>query len=65
MLIKKSFRIKIYNITGQVIEVLENNYINAGVYNVQLDVSSLANGIYLFKIQAGNHSEIKKLILHK
>jgi S-formylglutathione hydrolase len=57
--------IKIFDITGQEIEVLEDNYKYAGVHNVKFDASSLVNGIYLYKIQAGNHSEIKKLILQK
>jgi S-formylglutathione hydrolase len=57
--------LKIFDITGQEIEVLEDNYKNAGVHNVKFDASSLVNGIYLYKIQAGNYTEIKKLIIQK
>jgi len=38
---------------------------NAGVFNATWDASRFASGIYLYKIQAGNFVQVKKMILVK
>ena len=42
---------------------LVNEYKSQGRYHVEFNASSLASGIYFYKIQTGNFSAIKKLIL--
>lgn len=54
--------VSIYSTTGQQVfkTVLQNN---AGFYNKNLDLSSLANGIYILKFSSGEYSISKKIIL--
>ena len=54
--------VSIYSTTGQQVfkTVLYNN---AGFYNKNLDLSSLANGIYILKFNSGEYSISKKIIL--
>jgi hypothetical protein len=58
--------LKIFNILGQEVRTLINNELtNAGKYTVTFDASSLPSGIYIYRLQAGNFSSNKKMILVK
>ncbi|MFZ1322558.1 MAG: T9SS type A sorting domain-containing protein [Ignavibacteria bacterium] len=57
--------IKIFDITGREIKSLLNEFRNAGSYEVEFDGSSLASGVYYYKLETNNFSEIKKMILIK
>jgi hypothetical protein len=58
--------LKIYNLAGQEIETLVNNsYHMAGQYTVTWQPRGLSTGIYFYKIQTGEYTEIKKLQLQK
>ena len=57
--------IKIYNLVGQEITTLVNEFKPQGHYEIQFDASNLASGIYLYKMQAGFFSETKKFLLMK
>ncbi len=61
--------IKLYNLLGQEIATLTNEYRNAGTYEVDFDASSilggLPSGIYLYRISVNNFSSSKKMILMK
>jgi hypothetical protein len=57
--------IKIYNILGQEISELVNDFKTAGFYTVKFNANDLTSGIYFYKIQAGNYSEVKKMLLVK
>jgi len=57
--------LKIYNILGKEVKTLVNNKQASGNYEVLLDGSHLAAGIYLFKLQAGGFADVKKLIVLK
>jgi Secretion system C-terminal sorting domain/Peptidase family C25 len=63
---KESFiSIKIYDLLGREITTLVNNMKNAGNYEIEFDGSHLSSGIYFYRMQAGNFSDTKKLILMK
>jgi hypothetical protein len=57
--------LKIYNILGEEITVLVNQQLTAGVYNVSWDAYNFPSGIYLYKLQAGDKSIVKKMALIK
>ncbi len=57
--------LKIYDILGREVATLVNKQQSAGNYEVKFDASNLASGIYLYKLQAGEFSSVKKLILMK
>jgi len=56
---------KIYNLLGQEIGTLINEVLPKGNHSIDFDGSSLANGIYFYKISAGNYSDSKQMLLLK
>ncbi len=58
-------RIKVYDILGREVKTLVNEFKQVGTYEVQLDASGLASGIYLYRIESGNFIQTKKMILLK
>ncbi|MBK8946646.1 MAG: T9SS type A sorting domain-containing protein [Ignavibacteriae bacterium] len=57
--------IKIYDILGKEIKTLVNEIKSRGNYQVDFDASSLASGIYFYRLQVNKFSDIKKLLLVK
>jgi len=57
--------LSIYNILGQKVATLVSKKQDAGTYIVEWDASKYSSQIYFYHIQAGSHSNIKKLILMK
>ncbi len=58
-------KISIYDILGKEIEVLVNEKLSPGSYNVGWDASKHPSGVYLYKLSAGDFVETKKMILIK
>ena len=57
--------LRIYNLAGQEVATLVNEYQPAGDYEITWHPKGLPSGLYFYKMQAGEHFEIKKLILQK
>ncbi len=57
--------LKIYDILGSEVATLVNEEKLAGKYEVNFNASSLASGVYIYKIQAGSFINSKKMILLK
>ncbi len=57
--------IKIFDITGKEITTLVNEFKTAGRYSIGFNGSNLASGIYYYKIEAGNFTQVRKMILLK
>ncbi len=62
---KSYVTLTIYNIAGQALEVLENQSKEPGYYSVQWDASKVGSGVYLYKIDAGRFSDVKKCVILK
>ncbi|MFZ1289011.1 MAG: T9SS type A sorting domain-containing protein [Melioribacteraceae bacterium] len=58
-------QIKVYDILGKEISTLVNEQKSAGNYEVNFNAENLPSGIYFYKLQVGEFSEIKKMILLK
>ena len=56
-------QIKIFDLLGREVICLENEYKNSGNYEVEFDGKNLAGGLYFCNFNAGNFSEVKKMIL--
>jgi hypothetical protein len=57
--------IKVYSILGNEIATLVNGYEDEGFKSLKFDGSILSSGIYIYKIVAGNYSEVKRMLLIK
>jgi len=57
--------LKVFNVLGQEIAELVNDVKSAGNYEVSFDASNLTTGMYVYKIQSGNYSATKKMMLVK
>jgi hypothetical protein len=55
--------LKIYNVTGQLVAELVDGFRKSGQHEVAFDATGLASGIYIYRIQAGEKIEQKKMLL--
>lgn len=58
-------KIKIYNILGNYIRTLIHQYQTAGSYSMNICISDLPSGVYIYRIISNSFSSAKKLILLK
>ncbi len=57
--------LKVYDILGNEVRTLVNEFMNKGKYNAVFDASGLASGIYFYKLQTDSYTAVKKLMLLK
>jgi hypothetical protein len=57
--------LKVYNILGEEVASLVNKAMPAGYNTVTFDASKLGTGVYIYRIQAGNFVQVKKMMLVK
>jgi len=55
--------LKVYDVLGNVVAIMVDEYKPAGSYEVEFDASKLSSGIYFYKLQTTEFSETKKMIL--
>ncbi|MBZ0198675.1 MAG: T9SS type A sorting domain-containing protein [Ignavibacteriaceae bacterium] len=59
----RSITLKIYDILGCEITTLINKELAPGNYEVEFNGSSLASGVYFYRLEAGSFIQTKKMIL--
>ena len=57
--------LKVYDVLGNDIAILVNEEKPAGTYEVEFDGTGLPSGIYIYRLQAGDFVDSKKMILLK
>ncbi|MCI0715831.1 MAG: T9SS type A sorting domain-containing protein [Chlorobi bacterium] len=55
----------VYDMLGREVAVLANGFKTAGIHSVDFDASALSSGVYLYKIEAGDFKDTKKMMLVK
>lgn len=58
-------KLNVYNILGQNVETLVNQNMTTGSYEVEWNAANYPSGVYFYKFETENFSEIKKMILKK
>ena len=58
-------KIALYNLLGKEVQVLEDNELEAGYYEVNVDASVFPSGVYFYRIQSGDFFDTKKMVLMK
>lgn len=57
--------LKVYDIIGNEVATLVNEFKSAGSYEIEFNASKLASGVYIYKLHAGGLIETKKMIVMK
>ena len=57
--------LKIYDLLGREVTTLVNEARTAGYYTVEFNATSLTSGIYFYRINAGEFSSVKKMLILK
>ncbi len=57
--------IRIFNVLGQEVRTLVNDYKSPGRYTINFNANNLSSGIYFYTLHAGNTFQVKKMILLK
>lgn len=58
-------KLTVFNLVGQSVAVLVDGFQKAGYHEVSFDASELPAGIYLYKLQFGDYSSVKRMTLVK
>jgi hypothetical protein len=56
-------QLKIFDVLGNEVATLVDEYKPAGNYEINFNASGLVSGIYFYRLQAGSFVETKKMIL--
>ena len=62
---KSAVTLKVYDTIGNEVASLINQVQEAGSYEINFDAASLTSGVYYYRIEAGNFSSAKKMLLLK
>ena len=57
--------LKIYDVLGREIASLVNNQQEAGIHEIVWNAKDFASGVYFYKLQTGEYTATKKLMLIK
>jgi hypothetical protein len=58
-------RLTVYNVLGQEVATLVDGFMPSGSHQVSFDASRLASGTYLYRIETGAFTHVKKMSLLK
>ncbi len=55
--------LKVYDVLGREVATLVNEVKEPGTYTVEFNASSLASGVYFYRLTAGSYVATQKMIL--
>jgi hypothetical protein len=58
-------RLIVFDVLGRVVNSLVNEHLSAGSYKVNFSGSTLSSGLYFYRLETGNFTETKKMLLVK
>jgi len=58
-------KLEVYNILGQRVATLVDEYLNSGEYSFEWDGRNVASGIYLYRLTTNEFSTTKQMVLMK
>lgn len=57
--------LEVLDITGKQVMVLANGYVPAGEHSAMFSTNSIAKGVYIYRLRAGNESVTKSMVIVK
>ncbi|MCH7528894.1 MAG: S8 family serine peptidase, partial [Candidatus Marinimicrobia bacterium] len=58
-------RLRLYNLRGQLVRTMVDDFQPAGVHTVALSGDRLASGVYFYRLEAGDFTRTRKMVLLK
>ena len=58
-------RLDVYNIMGQTVVTLVDEYLQCGTHEIEWNASSAASGVYFYRLSAGDMIETRRMLLLK
>ncbi|MEJ2545061.1 MAG: FG-GAP-like repeat-containing protein, partial [Calditrichaceae bacterium] len=55
-------KLDVFNVLGQRVKTLVNDFRNAGIYTVEFDGVGLCSGTYFYKLKAGRFFQMRKMV---
>jgi hypothetical protein len=55
--------LRVYDMLGRLVQTLVDETQEAGLYEVQVNASGFASGVYFYRLRAGSFVDVKKLVL--
>jgi len=60
-----NYTLKIYDVLGREVNILVNDYLNTGAYQVTFNAAQLAGGVYFYRLSGNGSAQVRKLFLLK
>jgi len=57
--------LKIYDVTGRLVQTYFDGTMKAGLYNAEVDASNMASGVYFYTLLAKDFVQTRKMIVLK
>ena len=58
-------KLQVYNVLGKKVAVLVNEKQSPGTYQVEFDAGHLVSGVYFYRLEAGDFTDVKRMVLVK
>ena len=58
-------KLSVYDVTGRTVALLVNGPMSAGSHIISFNGAGISSGVYFFKLEAGNFTDIRKMVLVK
>lgn len=58
-------KLTVYNLLGEEIQVLRNEYMESGFHQVTFDALNIPSGMYIYKLETANYVQARKMMLMK
>ncbi|MBO6537588.1 MAG: T9SS type A sorting domain-containing protein [Balneolaceae bacterium] len=58
-------KVTVFDVTGRLVATLSDGLRNAGAHQITFDASALSSGIYFYRLEAGELTETRKMMLIK
>lgn len=63
--VAENTRLEVFNVLGQRVAVLTDQWLPAGSHTIGFDGSNLASGVYLYRLKTDTHEDTRKMVMVK